>query len=115
MKGLLTMLHPPEALPAGHRLPECHSLSRPQSQHASLSFSAHPANPPEPHTDGHVDDHKCCYESNAVSERNAAVCRGRRDLCISPPIVRRGTGLAWAPVVRCECTTSPRDVDQKAV
>lgn len=84
MKGLLTMLHPPEALPAGHRLPECHSLSRPQSQHASLPFSSHPANPPEPHTDCHVDDHKCCYESNAVSERNAAVCRGRRDWCISP-------------------------------
>lgn len=48
MKGLLTMLHPPEALPAGHRLPECHSLSRPQSQHASLPFSARPSNPPEP-------------------------------------------------------------------
>lgn len=45
MKGLLTILHPPEALPAGHRLPECHSLSRPQSQHASLPFSANPCHP----------------------------------------------------------------------
>lgn len=42
MKGLLTILHPPETLPAGHRLPECRSLSRPQSQHASLPFSARP-------------------------------------------------------------------------
>lgn len=42
MKGLLTILHPPEALPAGHRLPECHSLSRSQSQHASLPFSTYP-------------------------------------------------------------------------
>lgn len=45
MKGLLTILHPPEALPAGHRLPECHSLSRPQSQHAPLPFSANPCHP----------------------------------------------------------------------
>lgn len=45
MKGLLTILHPPEALPAGHRLPECHSLSRPQSQHALLPFSANPCQP----------------------------------------------------------------------
>lgn len=45
MKGLLTILHPPEALPAGHRLPECHSLSRPQSQHAPLPFSANPCRP----------------------------------------------------------------------
>ncbi|KAK5849673.1 hypothetical protein PBY51_013988 [Eleginops maclovinus] len=45
MKGLLTILHPPEALPAGHRLPECRSLSRPQSQHALLPFSAHPCHP----------------------------------------------------------------------
>lgn len=48
MKGLLTILHPPEALPAGHRLPECLSPSRPQSQHAPLSplQALHPARPP---------------------------------------------------------------------
>ena len=45
MKGLLTILHPPEALPAGHCLPECHSLSRPQSQHALLPFRANPCHP----------------------------------------------------------------------
>lgn len=83
MKGLLTILHPPEALPAGHRLPECPSLSRPQSQHAPLPFSANPRHPPsltmEPHTDCHVDDYKCCYEINGEREgetRVSALCVG---------------------------------------
>lgn len=79
MKGLLTILHPPEALPAGHRLPECHSLSRPQSQHAPLPFSANPLSPPslaiEPHTDCHVDDYKCCYESNGEREGETGGCQ----------------------------------------
>lgn len=49
MKGLLTILHPPEALPAGHRLPECLSPSRPQSQHALLSLQGpHPTRPLKP-------------------------------------------------------------------
>lgn len=39
---------------------------------------------PEPHTDCHVDDYKCCYESNAERERNAGVCRGWRDMCVLP-------------------------------